>query len=407
MRDDSGQNLTILMPEASICFFSVNPKTLELSNELKKDWRFARVHINCHKGDIHDATSYYIQNPSPDLLIIETDHIDDSFLQHLETLASHCDENTQAIVIGSTNDVALYRRLIAMGISDYLVNPLSIEHLSENLAKALINRMGIAQSQLIAFVGAKGGVGVSTLSALTASLLANSADRKTILLDACGAKSSLSMTMGFDPVTSLAEATKIAQSNNPDAFARLIHKKTEKLSILSSGNEAILDCPATLTDYENMINLLLQSWPYVVVDLSGAESEITKRILGRATHIFVVTSPILSSLRQCRTLLQELRTLKGGNSNIHLLMNQQGQYPKQEVNAKDIATALEQDAFCIIAHDAKVFIEQEHELFEKSQKTNIQQMMSVILDSLIPQTLSNHETQEKSVSKTMWRFFKK
>jgi pilus assembly protein CpaE len=134
--------------------------------------------------------------------------MDESFMAKLEELASHCDEGTAAVIIGPVNDVYLYRQMIDMGISDYLVKPISSDVMAEVCAKTLIEKIGVKGSRLIAYIGAKGGVGTSLLGQTAALGVSQFMDQKTFLLDTCGGWSTLSVGLGFEPSTTLVEAAR-------------------------------------------------------------------------------------------------------------------------------------------------------------------------------------------------------
>src|SRR5689334_17886303 len=123
MSEATSQGTSILLPAAGVAVYSKDQETLAAARNLAHDWRFARINLVVEEGDVHAATAAYKELQSPDLIIIQTDHIDDAFAGQLEALAASCDEGTAAIVIGPVNDVYLYRKLIEMGVSDYLVRP--------------------------------------------------------------------------------------------------------------------------------------------------------------------------------------------------------------------------------------------------------------------------------------------
>ena len=103
--------------------FSRDPETLRNSGEIRNDWRFARVSLHVQDGDVETAIQLYSGRDAPELLIIQTDTIDEGFLGRLEALSAYCSQDTAAVIIGPVNDVYLYRSLIDMGVSDYLVRP--------------------------------------------------------------------------------------------------------------------------------------------------------------------------------------------------------------------------------------------------------------------------------------------
>ncbi|MCK5375081.1 MAG: type II secretion protein ATPase, partial [Alphaproteobacteria bacterium] len=144
MSEAEYQETDILLPVARVSIFSDDKDTLGSGGKMQDDWRFARVDVVAQEGDVSVAIDAYKEQTSPDLLIIQTEDIDDNFLSKLGELSSCCDEGTSAIVIGPVNDVYLYRKLIEMGVSDYLVRPIESDILAEVIAKALIANLGVS-----------------------------------------------------------------------------------------------------------------------------------------------------------------------------------------------------------------------------------------------------------------------
>ncbi len=143
-----------LLPAAAVDVYSRDSETLQAARGLAQDWRFARVRVNVEEGDAESAIAAYQHRRSPQLVIMQTDTIDDSFTAKLEELAQHCEEGTSAIVIGPVNDVYLYRKLIDMGVTDYLVRPVETPVLAEVIAKSLVDQLEVTGSrdQLTVFV---------------------------------------------------------------------------------------------------------------------------------------------------------------------------------------------------------------------------------------------------------------
>ena len=123
MSEAENQATSILLPASSIAVYSKEQQTLQSARDLENDWRFARVQVSGEEGDVETAIETYAEVASPDLIIIQTDTIDEGFTERLGALAAHCEEGTSAIIIGPDNDVNLYRKLIDMGVSDYMVSP--------------------------------------------------------------------------------------------------------------------------------------------------------------------------------------------------------------------------------------------------------------------------------------------
>ncbi len=345
----------VLLPPASVSFYVANAQLRADAAKLTSDWRFARVNIDVQQGDVDHAIAMAQQGDTPDLLIVETALIDDSFIQRLELLSSHCSANTSAVVVGPVNDVYLYRRLINMGVSDYLSLPLEADVLLDVLARTLIEKQGVSDSRLIAFLGAKGGVGTSTFAEAMAEIVSARLDQKTVLLDAAGGWSYLSVAMGSEPITTFHETVRANLSTDQDALKRMLTPVNERLSILSTGVDPLLEDPVAPEHFEQILNRLMLTHPIAIVDLSGANAAIKKLVISKAHEIVLVATPTLPALRAARSLMHEIKDMRGGSgAEVELVLNMAGQ-TNLEVAKSDIEAALERKASLIVPYDAKLF----------------------------------------------------
>lgn len=380
MNDTVDTGTAVLLPAATIDFFLKDKETSEAARALDDDWRFARVTVSVEEGDIETAIQSYEQAKSPSLIIIETDTTDDSFVKRLESLSAHCNEGTAAIVIGPVNDVNLYRKLTSMGVSDYLVRPVPIETLSEVIAGTLIEQMGAAGSRLIGVVGAKGGVGTTSLTQALVLGLSQNMGQKTFLLDAAGGWSSLSVGLGFEPIAKISEATRVAGNNDMDSLNRLLVQPNDKLSVLASGSDPMLEPMVEPSEYEVLLDLLMTSYPVVVVDLSAARPGLKKAVIARAHELLLVSTPTLPSLRAARTLMQEIKNLHGGALHgLDLVINMQGLAPGKEVPKSDIKAALDREPSVVVPYDPKLFFGAEAEGKNLSQMKGGEEIINLLM----------------------------
>lgn len=382
MNEEENQSLSVLLPDAGVGVYSRHQDTLQAVRQIAQDWRFARVRITAEEGDVTTAAASYKASSSPDLVIVQTDTIDDSFPQQLADLAGNCDENTSAIVIGPVNDVNLYRKLIDMGVSDYLVQPVESKTLANVIAKALIDKKGATGSNLIGFVGAKGGVGVSTLAVASAWAVSDLLGQKTVLLDAAGGWSTQSVSVGFEPSTTISTAARAAGSGDEDSIKRMLFKAGEKFSVLATGSDALLGSAATEAQLESLIDLLMQKYPVVIVDLSQATPEVMRAVISRANHIVVVSTPTLPSLRLARSLIHEMKELRGkAEKSINMILNMQGLAAGNEVSRKDIEPAIDFKISAVVPFAPKAFMGSES---QSKKLLDDKDGHQIVTESLLP-----------------------
>lgn len=360
MSEPSESAFNTLLPAARVSLFALDQDLKEVVQSLSEDWRFARVTFDIRDGDVETATNLYQKHESPNLMIVQTAEIGEGFTDKLEVLAGSCSENTAAVVVGPVNDVYLYRKLIDMGVTDYLVRPVEKQVLTNLIAKTLIEKLGAPGSKLIAFIGAKGGVGTSTLAQMSALVSSDRLGQKTIIMDAAGGRSYLSVAMGTEAMTTLHEAVRASGSADQDSFKRMMVKVSDQLYVLATGAEAVLDDSVSSDQYESILGRLMVTYPVVFVDLSNAPVALARPVLSRAHDVVIVTNPTLPSLRTARSLLQEIKTLRGGGEQgLHMALNMKGVTQGSEVSDADIETAMKMAPHLSLPWSPKVFGEAE------------------------------------------------
>lgn len=350
----------VLLPTAKIDVFAAAEDTQKIMQELREDWRFARVEIDVEAGDIDAAIERYAEYSSPDLVIIGTDDISGTFIEKLGVLAGHCIEGTEAVVIGPENDVQLYRQLVGLGVRDYLVRPIDAEDMVGVIAHALFEKKGISESRLIGVIGAMGGVGTTSIAQMLAWDIAEELKQKTMLMDAAGGWSTLGVSLGIEPSATLAECVKNAVDGSEEDIERVFSKVSENLTVFACGGDDMIRYAVDGDQYEKAVDRIMTTFPVVVVDLSCAPADVSHRMIERAHDILIVTTTGLTSLRSARALLKEVKALRGEkNEVIDLVVNKKGQFGAKEISEADIETALEHKPEAYIPYLPDVFTETE------------------------------------------------
>src|SRR5262245_1814979 len=105
------------IPRISIQAFCENAAMAEIVPVASEDRRLSKAHVTVSLGGIEAAVGHYQQNPTPNLIVVESSLPRDQLVFELDRLAESCDPGTKVIVIGHANDVMLYRELLKRGVS--------------------------------------------------------------------------------------------------------------------------------------------------------------------------------------------------------------------------------------------------------------------------------------------------
>ena len=162
------------------------------------------------EGDVSATIDYLGQNTCPSMIIVDLSSSEDP-MTDLEGLADVCTPGTVVLTLGATNDIGLYRKLRSAGVADYIVKPLNVDALAEAIRGSMEPHLaagggGAVQGKLICVIGARGGVGATTIATNCASLIADEVGKKVGLIDFDLQFGTVALTLDMETSSGFAEA---------------------------------------------------------------------------------------------------------------------------------------------------------------------------------------------------------
>ena len=343
------------VPRISVQAFCETTDLAEVIAEAAEDRRMDKAHLRVQMGGAPAAAESYRSAPTPNVVLLETIGNRNEILDHLDELAEVCDATTKVIVIGQVNDIVLYRELVARGVSDYLIAPVGVLDIVKSVSKLYSAPGAKPVGRVIAVVGAKGGVGASTIAHNLAWAIS-----RDIGIDTCIADMDLPFGTGGldfnqDPPQGIAEAVFSPDRVDTAFIDRLLSRCSDRLSLLAA--------PATLERtydfgaeaFDPLIDILRSTVPAIVLDLPHDWTAWSKRALVNADEILVVAAPDLANLRNAKNLVDLLRASRPNDSAQRYVLNQTGIAKRPEIKPGDFAKALEADPIAIIPFEPQLF----------------------------------------------------
>lgn len=343
------------LPRISVHAFCETETMHRVMERLGQDRRMAKVNMRVTSGGTDAAANMFSSAPTPNLIVLETDAEPRNLLSELAPLAEVCDASTRVIVIGRHNDITLYRELIKNGISEYLVGPIKMQDLLGAIASIFVDPEAEPLGRSIAFIGAKGGVGSSTIAHNCAFGISSLFSTETILADLDLAYGTANIDFDQDPAQGIAEAVYAPERLDEVFLDRLLTKCSEHLSLLAA--PSLLD---RAYDFERgafqpVVEVLQRSAPVAVLDVPHAWNEWTRSVLAEADEIVITATPDLANLRNTKNMLDALKKLRPNDKGPHLILNQVGMPKRPEISPSDFLQPLEIDPIAIIPFDAPLF----------------------------------------------------
>ena len=309
------------IPRISIQAFCEDPKTAEVLQAATADRRLAKSHVSVHMGGAPAAVAHYLESPTPNLIIVETTLPRNQMLAELDRLAECCDAGTKVVVIGHMNDVVLYRELLKRGVSEYLIAPVTPMQLIESLSNLYNNPATDPVGNVIAFIGAKGGVGSSTVCHNAAWAMSEILKSDVVVADLDLAFGTTGLDFNQDPVQGIAEALQSPERLDEVLLDRLLTKCSERLSIFAAPVVLDRDYDISADACDIVLDIVRQNVPFVAVDLPHTWTPWVKRVLLQADEIVLTAVPDLANLRNAKNLIDLLKQNRTNDGPPRLVMN--------------------------------------------------------------------------------------
>ncbi len=343
------------VPRISIHAFVEFPDSGAALQRAGADRRLSKAHLNVQLGGIAAAIEHYKGEVTPNLLIVETRLNGQAALEELDRLAEVCDASTKVVVVGRVNDVELYRELIRRGASEYLVAPLNPLHIIEVISGLYLDPAAAPIGRVIAFVGARGGTGASTLAHNVGWCVAEELKINTTIVDFDLPFGTTGLDFNDEPGQGVADALLAPERLDDVLLDRLLMKRGERLSLFTTPASLEREYDATPDAYESVVDAVRMTTPCIVLDLPHGWTPWIKAMLIAADEIVVVATPDLASLRNAKNMIELLRQNRPNDAPPRFVLNQVGQPKRPEIPPKDFAETIGSDAAAIIPFDPSLF----------------------------------------------------
>lgn len=343
------------IPRVNIQAFCEDQETAAIVQKASEDRRLSKAHVTVQMGGVEAAVAFYRDASTPNLIIIESLLGRNEMLTDLERLSEVCDHGTKVIAIGHVNDVLLYRELLRRGVSEYVVAPLDVTQVIESIASVYTDPDTGPVGQVLAFVGAKGGAGSSTVCHNTAFAIATALETDVVIADLDLPFGTAGLDFNQDPLQGIADALATPERLDEVLLDRLLSRCSDHLSLFAAPN--LLDRPYDLDAgaCETVLDVVRENVPWVAVDVPHLWTAWAKEVVLKADHVVLTAMPDLASLRNTKNLVDQLKSARPNDRPPILVLNQVGVPKRPEIAVKDFGQAIELDPAIVIDFDAHLF----------------------------------------------------
>lgn len=268
-------------------------------------------------GDGAQAITHLHHIRSPNILLVDISGHKQPKLT-LEKIAGTCDRNVKVIVIGDIQSVDLYRQFLSMGVSEYLTLPLDTQLLSTTINGLMANVHTLASRSgtWVSVVGAKGGCGVTTLTAQIARGLAQ-AKHHTLAVDSNYCRGDLDIHLDTSAHYSMQDLVQEHSTIDALVIERANSQISPYLSMIKGRDNVNA---MTAAQAMTLSDTLCEHHQFVVCDIAAntdSRSDINA-LINASEIVVVVLTPTLSGVREAKKVLNMCQ-LNGASRQILVL----------------------------------------------------------------------------------------
>ncbi|MGF6608812.1 pilus assembly protein CpaE [Paraburkholderia sp. WSM4175] len=305
-------------------------------NSFVVDQGIATSHVAC--GTLDDVVAIMTSlKESPRYLIVDVSG-STMPISDLQRLSEVVDPSVCVVVVGERNDVGLFRSLLQLGVQDYLVKPLTVELVQRAFAStdsSTSARMG----KTLSFVGARGGVGVTTIATALARHLADKTRRRIAYVDLDPYGGAAASMLGVASNNGLMELLQNPQRLDQQLISQAFVAHSDRLFVLAPEfpfNDDFVLRPGALTE---LIGMLKRDYHYIMLDLPERAGGLVDEAFNASAMINVVADHSVHSTREAARLC---RFAEGRDTNpsILVLLNESRQPVTGRVSPADFVAAL-------------------------------------------------------------------
>ena len=279
------------------------------------------------RGGIARAIQHLATERSPETIIVDMSGVDMP-ASRMHELAELCEPGVTVIAIGDRNDIGLYRDLVQAGVNEYIVKPVTAQLLAKALLAApaaagrepIIRKLG----KVVAAIGARGGVGTTTLAVNLAWHLANRQNRRVLLLDLDLQNGDCALSLNVAPTPGLREALTNPLRVDGVFLERAVALHGERLFVLSGEEPLRADTEFNAEAVETLVGALRTQYHYVIADVPRVPVPPYQRALDVADIRIIVADKTLRSVRDTVRLRDALGQGEGAHCNL-LVVNRSGE----------------------------------------------------------------------------------
>jgi pilus assembly protein CpaE len=217
---------------------------------------------------------------------------------------------TGVLIVADALDPALLLEAMRAGVSEVVAAPLVAADIDAAIGRlAAVRSVTPSGGMAFAFIGAKGGVGTTTVAVNVAASLARIVPGSTLLVDLHITSGDAAVFLGAEPRFSIVDALENTHRLDESFFRNLIVKTKAGVDLLSSSDRS-LTAPVDVRRIRTLLEIAERHYRFVILDIPRSDAAVVDALEG-VKQIVVVANQELATVRAASRMAPNLRQRHG------------------------------------------------------------------------------------------------
>jgi pilus assembly protein CpaE len=278
-------------------------------------------------ADKRPQFSPLLKNAVACVALIDFDRDPEMALETTERLHQIFLKKISIVGVSAQLDAGLLLRAVRNGCTEFLTKPIRPEELIASLERfhavmAVDPRAQSGIGRVVAFFGAKGGVGTTMLAVHLATHLVCQHGKKTLLIDHKPQLGHVALYLGLrDTQYHFDELLRNADRLDSELLNGFVVRHRSGLDVIASPEMAGGPHEPTGPQFEQVMDFLRREYDYVLIDSSVSLQDSKTSIVDQSDEIYIVSTPDVAALRDLARMVENLSLSESATSKLRVVVN--------------------------------------------------------------------------------------
>lgn len=309
---------------------------------------------------------------APSHIVLDIGPRGQDVLPEIDQLAQQCEPGTRVIAVGDTNDVQLYRGLLARGVIDYLPMPAAASDVLQSLrnppagaapaaAVPVPLMAGVGEKRVITFLSAASGDGASTAALNTAYALSQLYNGSTVIVDMDYQYGMVAKHMALQNQYGIRDLFDHPERGIDTTLIRRMVANYGKLHVITAPSELRYLPSVSAESVSALVTTLKQSYDNIVLDLPHVWLPWVAAACQQSTQLVLVAQLWLKSVSHAARMMKAFRELNIPTERINTVINRSGAKFKEAIDLKDFERVCGSSVKYSLSNDIRTVVAAEAE----------------------------------------------